>query len=84
MTYPFTETGNIRTFDASVDELDLQWHWDEQDRYVTPCHATDWLFQFDDEEPVEFDVKTTIFIKAGTWHRLIKGSGSLSLRIVKV
>jgi hypothetical protein len=81
---PFVEVGNIRTFDADLDEMKLLWHWDEQDRFVTPCHETDWLFQFDDEEPIELHVGESIFIRAGTWHRLIKGTGSLSLSIVKL
>lgn len=85
---PFIEEGNttegfIRTFSASVAEDELKWHWDEQDRLVTPIHDTDWLFQFDDQRPLPLIKGVSIFIKAGTWHRLHKGTNDLRLFMIK-
>ena len=85
---PFIEEGNtqegfIRTFSASVDEAELKWHWDEQDRLITPIHSTDWLFQFDDHRPLPLIHNVSIYIKAGTWHRLHKGTDDLRLHVIK-
>lgn len=81
--YPFTETENIRVFSGSVDPKELQWHWDEQDRMVIPLHDTDWQFQFDDHLPIRLAEGVSIFISAGAWHRVIKGTGDLSLTVIK-
>ena len=70
-------------FDASVDPLQLKWHWDEQDRFVTAAHPTDWQFQYDNRLPQDMLEGVSFYIKAGTWHRLIKGSGSLTLEVIK-
>ncbi len=85
---PFIEEGNtqegfIRTFKSDLEADELKWHWDEQDRQVTPIHDTDWLFQFDDQRPLPLVKDVTIFIKAGTWHRLHKGTGDLRLFVIK-
>jgi len=80
---PFEESGNIRTFSSTVQPSDLQWHWDEQDRMVTPLHDTDWKFQFDNKLPMKLEEGVSIFIPIGTWHRLIKGTGDLHLEVLK-
>lgn len=80
---PFAEDGIIRTFSETVLPEELKWHWDEQDRFVSPIHETDWLFQYDNELPIELRQGVRLFIQAGTWHRLIRGTGSLSLEVHK-
>lgn len=82
MKKPYIEQGELRTF--SVDEPDSQyvWHRDREDRIISPNHSTDWKFQFDNQLPIFIDRE--IFIKKGTYHRLIKGSGDLTLRIQKL
>lgn len=80
---PFTEVGHLRTFDAFVDPAQLKWHWDEQDRLVTATHATDWQFQYDNRLPQIMFEGISFFIAEGTWHRLIKGTGSLTLEVIK-
>ena len=64
-----------------VNPEDLKWHIDEEDRIIEPIEKTDWLFQFDNQLPFPIDSK--IEIKKGTWHRIIKGTGELVLKIVK-
>ena len=72
---------SIRTFTSDVNPMDLKWHIDEEDRVIEPIGKTDWLFQFDNQLPFSIDSK--IEIKKGTWHRIIKGTGELVLKIVK-
>jgi hypothetical protein len=44
-------------------------------------HNTDWLFQRENQlpEPIIGKINT----KAGEWHRVIKGTGSLEVEIIK-
>jgi len=71
----------IRTFKSDIDESELKWHWDEEDRSVTPLNENDWEFQFDNELP--FKINREINIPAGVIHRVIAGSGDLIIKIVK-
>lgn len=89
--HPYSEEnlGNnsyIRTFSKDTLEEELKWHWDEEDRKITlvhigPVQETDWMFQMDNELPRR--IEETIFIPAGKWHRIIKGTGNLSLKVEK-
>jgi hypothetical protein len=81
--FPFSELGNVRSFKSDVHSEDLQWHWDQQDRLITPLNDTDWLFQFDNKLPEVLVKGISFFIPAGSWHRLIKGSGDLNLEVHK-
>ena len=71
----------VRTFSQDIDEEELVWHRDRQDREVTVLEETDWQFQFDNELPQV--LKNTIFIPKNTYHRLIKGTGELNVHIIK-
>ena len=86
MVKPFTEDSlsdveSIRTFEPDIDVMDLKWHQDWEDRVVEFISGEGWKFQFDDNLPVECEGK--FFIKAGTWHRLIKGNTPLVAKIIK-
>lgn len=76
-----TEFVEIRTFLSSIPEEDLKWHWDEEDREIEAVEKTDWMFQFDNDLPIEINKK--IFIPQGIIHRVIKGSGDLKIQITK-
>lgn len=78
---PYTEEGEIRIFPADTQKKDLVWHRDREDRIIEPLHDTDWKFQFDNEVPIELD---RLFIQKDTYHRLIKGTGSLKLKVIKI
>ena len=69
----------IRRFLPSVDDSELKWHWDEQDRIVEPLNQNDWMFQFDNGLP--FPIKEKINIPAGVIHRVIKGTTELVVKI---
>ncbi len=86
MELPFNEQiidgAYLRTFSSDLEDDELKWHWDDEDREVYPTHETDWMFQFDDSLPIKITKK--IFIKKGDYHRLIKGTGDLILKIIKL
>lgn len=69
----------VRTFSQNIDEDELVWHRDERDREVTVLKETDWQFQFDNEIPQI--LKDVIFIPKNTYHRVVKGTGELSIQI---
>lgn len=71
----------IREFSQDIDELDLIWHMDDEDRTIVTIEETDWLFQFDDELPLSLN--SPIFIPRHKIHRVIKGNGNLKIRIIK-
>lgn len=71
----------IRTFSVSIDESELEWHWDEETRTVIALNENDWFFQFDNQLPIPFNEE--INISAGIIHRIIKGTGDLKLKIIK-
>jgi hypothetical protein len=71
----------IREFSQDIDELDLIWHMDDEDRTIVAIEETDWLFQFDDELPLSLN--SSIFIPRHKIHRVIKGTENLKLKITK-
>ena len=71
----------IREFSQDIDELDLIWHMDDEDRTIVAVEETDWLFQFDNELPLSLN--SSIFIPQHKIHRVIKGTNNLKIRIIK-
>lgn len=70
-----------REFNQDIDPEELTWHRDKRDREVEIIGETDWKFQFDNELPFILDKK--IFIEKERYHRLIKGTTTLNLRITE-
>lgn len=79
---PFKEEGEVRIFSENVQEFELVWHRDKEDRIVTPIHKNDWKFQLDNDIPRPLEKE--IFIPKETYHRLIKGTGDLKVRVQKL
>jgi hypothetical protein len=75
------ESSIIRTFDETIDPIELQWHRDDEDRTVISLDETDWLIQLENKLPQSLTVP--VFIEMGQWHRLIKGNGELRVKIIK-
>ena len=71
----------LRTFSETTEDSELKWHWDPEDRVIYPQHPTDWMIQRDNSLPE--NLSSAIQISAGEWHRLIKGTGDLKLKIYK-
>jgi len=72
-----------REFRGDVDSGDLVWHQDERDRRVTVVEGKDWKLQLQDGLPFQMVEGNTYSIPARTWHRLIKGQGSLRIKILE-
>ena len=70
----------IREFSSKTSSFEFVWHRDKEDRYVQATHPTDWYFQLDNKLPVRL-TKDKLFIPKETYHRLIKGTGDLVVKI---
>ena len=79
MEMPFSEKGDVRTFSNDVNPDELKWHRDEEDRVVVPLNNNDWMFQRDNSLPEPIDKE--IVIRKGEWHRVLKGTTDLVVRI---
>ena len=84
---PYTDIENndffiIREFDENIDPIELMWHRDDENRLVEAIEPTDWLIQLDNQLPLSMN--QPIFISAMVWHRAIKGTGKLKLKIYKL
>jgi hypothetical protein len=55
------------------------WHRDDQDRTIEILGETDWAIQLENSLPTSLNDR--IFIKRHEWHRVIKGTGNLLLKI---
>ena len=71
----------IREFNENIDPIELMWHRDNEDRLVEVMGETDWKIQLDNQLPTSLN--TPIFIPKHEWHRAIKGTGNLKLKIYK-
>lgn len=71
----------IRRFKGDVNSEDLIWHRDKETRLVTVIKSVGWKFQFDEQLPFELEVGEKFEITRGVYHRIIKGTGDLILRI---
>ena len=71
----------IREFDENIDPIELMWHRDDENRLVEAIEHTDWQLQLDNELPLSMD--RPIFIPRHAWHRVIKGTNKLKLKIYK-
>jgi hypothetical protein len=86
MDFPFNEHIEngyyIRTFSEGVDDGELVWHRDKEDRIVKSIGDTDWMIQMDNELPKP--LTEMVYIPKNTYHRVIKGSGDLTVKINKI
>jgi len=76
-----TDSYILRQFNESIDPIELLWHRDNEDRVVEIVEKTDWSLQLDNSLPSSLQER--IFIPRHQWHRVIKGTGSLKLKIYK-
>lgn len=71
----------IREFNENIDPIELLWHRDDESRTIEILEDTDWQLQLDNNLPTS--LKEHIFIPRHEWHRVIKGTGTLKLKIHK-
>jgi hypothetical protein len=72
----------IREFNENIDPIELMWHRDNEDRIVEIVGKTDWKLQLDNQLPTSMNLP--ILIERHEWHRIIKGTGKLRLKIHKI
>jgi hypothetical protein len=87
MSLPFQEnkiSDNtfIRIFSQNTDSGEFMWHRDREDRIIESIETTDWKIQLDNELPK--NIEGEIFIPMGVYHRLIKGTNELKIKLVKL
>jgi hypothetical protein len=85
MILPFQETKLsdnefIRVFGQDTDSGEYMWHRDREDRIIESIESTDWKIQLDNELPKLID---KVFIPMGVYHRVIKGTGDLKIKLIK-
>jgi hypothetical protein len=78
----YSEGWYERVFKNDVETGELVWHRDREDRIVEAIEPTDWMFQRENELPIK--IEGQIFIPMGQWHRTIKGTGDLKIRVKKL
>ena len=88
MELPFIETKIdkytfIREFSNDVDEMDLVWHEDPENRRIEVIEGNGWKFQYDDQLPFEMIDGIEFIIFKGQIHRVIKGYGPLKIKLQK-
>jgi hypothetical protein len=76
-----TESYIIREFNENIDPIELMWHRDDENRTVEIIGETDWQIQLENQLPTSMN--QPIFIPRHEWHRVIKGTGTLNLKIYK-
>ena len=79
---PYIEKGEVRIFTQDIQEEELVWHRDMEDRVIDPVESTNWMFQYDNELPRK--ITRLLFIPKNTYHRIIKGTSDLKLRVIKL
>lgn len=77
-----SENTFIRTFRQETDSGEFMWHRDYEDRIIESIEETDWMIQIDNELPRPISEK--IYIPKGIYHRLIKGTGDLEIKLQKL
>jgi hypothetical protein len=87
MTLPFQETKIsdntfIREFSQNTDSGEFMWHRDFESRVIESIGDTDWGIQLDNQLPMK--IEGEVFIPMGVYHRLIKGTGDLKIKLVKL
>ena len=85
--YPFEErekssSHSVRVFKSDTDKDELKWHRDREDRIVEAVGNTDWMIQLDNELPKP--IGGLVPLPRRVWHRVIEGTGHLTVRIDKL
>lgn len=83
---PYTDLENndfyiIREFSQDIDPTELLWHRDDENRTLEILGETDWKLQLENCLPTSLN--SPIFIPKHMWHRVIKGTGTLKIKIYK-
>lgn len=72
-----------RVFSASLDEEELVWHRDKENREIEVISGLNWKFQYDNCLPAVIKPGDKIWVEKNEWHRIIKGDTNLKLVVHK-
>ena len=78
---PYIDDGDVRTFDINALDEEFVWHRDNEDRIIEILEGDGWQFQADNALPFLLKPGLSFEIKAGEYHRIIKGINDLRIRI---
>jgi len=80
-----SETIFDRVFFEDTDSEEFIWHRDREDRVVHVLESNGtWEFQMDNKLPKPLNSGDSFKIDKEVWHRVIKGTGTLCVRIEKL
>ena len=75
---------SVRVFSQLVDPEDLKWHQDDETRIIEVIEAGGWFIQYDNELPMPLQENKTYLVRKGEWHRVLKGTGDLKVKIERI
>ena len=70
---PYIDSDDIRLFHVIDDNKEFVWHRDKEDREIEILEGDGWQFQADNALPFLMKPGLKFKIKAGEYHRIIKG-----------
>ena len=76
-----SENTKVRVFKESVESDELKWHRDRENRVVEVIESDNWFLQMDNELPKKLVKGKKYFIPEGVYHRVIKGTGNLKIKV---
>jgi hypothetical protein len=76
-----SENNLHRVFKPNVDNSELVWHRDKEDRLVEVVSGKGWMLQLDNQIPIELMPGDVLKIKKETYHRVIRGNTPLKVII---
>ena len=74
----------VRVFDHDLEEEELKWHFDDENRIVVPIECDGWKLQIDESLPIEMVPGNKYFIPVDVYHRTIRGNGDLKIKVYKL
>ena len=84
MSKPYTDNKDIRTFKVdTIQDSDLVWHADKENRILYILEGEGWRFQRDNELPMYLSKGDKLKIPEGQIHRILKGRTDLVIKIEK-
>jgi len=71
----------LREFRGDTSPDELIWHQDRTDRLITVVEGREWKLQLQDGLPFPLTEGDSYSIPARSWHRIVRGSGRLVIKI---
>jgi|TARA_R100000426_G_scaffold41753_1_gene32238 hypothetical protein len=73
----------LREFSVEIEDSELEWHRDAEDREIEVVAGKNWKFQYDNCLPVVIEPGYKISVEKNEWHRIIKGDTNLKVVVHK-